>query len=136
MPRVHEDDREFGGRSSRDHVPGVLDVPRRVRDDELSLGGSEIPISDIDRDSLLTLGPKPVGQKCQVNVAFASTRTRLFDRLHLVFKDGFRIVQQAPNERALAVVDATGRRKPEEIHVQIARIGHARKWGAFAHDRP
>ena len=63
LARVDQDDRQVSRRGARDHVPGVLLVPRRVGDDEPPLGGREVAVGDVDRDALLALGTEPVGEQ-------------------------------------------------------------------------
>ena len=53
---IHQDDRQIRRGTTRDHIPGVLLVPRGVGDDELTVVRAEITVSHIDRDTLLTLG--------------------------------------------------------------------------------
>ena len=60
---VDEDQREVGGRRARHHVARVLNVAGRVGDDELALRRGEVAVGDVDRDALLALGPKAVGEQ-------------------------------------------------------------------------
>ena len=53
---IYEDDGQLGRGSARNHVAGVLNVPRRVGNDEFALGGAEIAVGDINGDFLLALG--------------------------------------------------------------------------------
>ena len=57
-----------GGRAGR-HVARVLLMPGRVGDDELALRRREVPIRDIDRDSLLAFGLQAVGEQREVDRA-------------------------------------------------------------------
>ena len=67
ISRVDEQDREVRRRGTRRHVPGVLFVPRRIREDELATGGGEIPVRDVDRDALFPLGAKAVGEQGEID---------------------------------------------------------------------
>ena len=69
---VEQDQRDVGRRGAGDHVPGVLDVARGVRDDELAARGREVAVGDVDRDALLALGAQAVGQQRQVRVVVAA----------------------------------------------------------------
>ncbi len=44
-PRVDQDDGDVGRRSAGRHVARVLHVPRRIGDDEFTLGGREIAVA-------------------------------------------------------------------------------------------
>ncbi len=99
-----------------DHVAGVLDVARGVGDDELALRGGEVAVGDVDRDALLALGPQAVGEQRQVRVLVAPVAAGALDRLELVLEDRLRVVEQATDERALAVVDRAGGREPQHLH--------------------
>jgi len=81
-------------------------VPRGVGDDELALGRGEVPVSDVDGDALLAFGLEPVGEQREVRILVTAIRRGLLHRCELVFEDGFRVEQQAPDQRGLAVVDA------------------------------
>jgi len=97
-----------GGRGARHHVAGVLLVARRVGDDELSLVGGEEAIGDVDRDALLALRGEAVDEQREVEV-LALRAVLLRVGLHcgeLVLEEHLRFVQQAADQRALAVVDA------------------------------
>ena len=63
VPRVDQNQGDVGGRRARDHVPRVLNVTRRVGDDELALVGREVAVGDVDGDALLALGLEAVGEQ-------------------------------------------------------------------------
>jgi hypothetical protein len=44
------------------------------------------------------------------------------DRLELVLEDRLRVVQQPPDERALAVVDRAGGGEAKEVHLEVALL--------------
>ena len=87
LARIHEKDGEVGGRCAGHHITGVLDVPRRVGDDELTLRCGKIAVGHVDGDALLALGTETVGEQRQVDVFVAALLGALFDRFELVFKD-------------------------------------------------
>ena len=106
LARVDQHDRQIGGRGAGDHVARVLLVPGGVGDDEPPLGGREVAVGDVDRDALLALGAQAVGQQRQVEeVAAHAALAGLLDVLQLVAEHLLGVVQQPPDQRALAVVD-------------------------------
>ncbi len=74
VARVHQDDGQFRGGGTGDHVPGVLHMARRVRQDEPPPGGGEVAVGDVDGDALLPLGAQPVGEQRQVGCLLAAGR--------------------------------------------------------------
>ena len=86
-----------------------------VGDDELAPGRGEIAVRDVDGDALLALGLEPVGEQRQVEVVLPALARGTCDRGELVLEYGARIVQQPPDQRALAVVHAA--RGDEAQHV-------------------
>ena len=112
---VEQDQRDVRRRGAGDHVPRVLDVARGVRDDELAARGREVAVGDVDRDALLALGAQAVGQQREVGVVVAAVAADLLDRRELVAEQRLGVVQQPPDERALAVVDRAGGREPEQL---------------------
>ena len=87
-----------------------------VGDDELPLRGGEVAVGDVDRDALLPLGPEPVGEQRQVDVLVAPGERGLLDGLELVLEDLLRVVEEAADERRLAVVDRAGCGETEQLH--------------------
>src|SRR5690606_38129787 len=85
-------------------------------DDERAPGGGEVAVGDVDGDALLALGPQAVGEQRQVGVGVAPLEAGALDRGELVFEDGLRVVEQAPDERRLAVVDAARGGEAEQFH--------------------
>ena len=114
---VDEDDRQLAGRRARDHVAGVLLVAGRVGDDELAPGRGEVPVGDVDGDALLALGLEPVGEQRQVEVlaGVADGGGVLLQRGEMILVDHLRVVQQPPDQRGLAVVDAAARQEPQQV---------------------
>ncbi len=121
LPRVDENDGQVRRRSARHHVARVLDVTRRVRDDELAPRRREVAVGDVDRDALFALGAQAVGEERQVRVLVAASTRHVFHVRELVLEDRFRVVEQAPDQGALAVVDAAARRKAQQFRARFHR---------------
>ena len=121
LARVDEDERAIGGGCARHHVARVLLVARRVGDDVLARVGREEAIGDVDRDALLALGGETVEQQRKVElVALCAHAARVdLERRQLVLEQELRLVQQAADQRALAVVDAAARDEPQEALVLV-----------------
>ena len=86
--------------------------PGRVGDDELAPRGREVAVRDVDRDALLALGGEAVGEEREIERLPAPLR-RALDRGELVGEDRLGVVEQAADQRALAVVDAAGGEEPQ-----------------------
>ncbi len=82
----------------------------------LRFGRGEVAIGDVDGYALLALGPEPVGEQRKVHVLVAPGHARALHGLELVLEDLFRVVEQAADERGLAVVDRTPGRKTQQLH--------------------
>ena len=160
LARVDQDHGQIGRRRARDHVARVALVPRRVRDDELALGGLEVAVGDVDRDALLALGAQPVGEQRQIErvLAVASLGGRA-QGLELVGEDLLGVEQEPPDQGALAVVHRAGDDQPQQrarlrlvgqrrrrlprnagAHVADGSVGHGCRgliaaWGVMAADR-
>ena len=78
-------------------------------------GRREVAVGDVDGDALLALGPQAVGEQGQVGVV-APCDAGALHRLQLVLEDGLRVVEQAPDEGGLAVVDGAGRGESQQLH--------------------
>jgi hypothetical protein len=107
---VDEHDGQVGGRGAGDHVARVLDVAGRVGQDELAPRRREVAVGDVDRDALLALGPQAVGQPGQVERPVDPVQVG-----ELVGQDRLRVVQEAPDQRRLAVVDGAGGRQAQQL---------------------
>ncbi|KPB96097.1 Uncharacterized protein AC506_1647 [Pseudomonas syringae pv. maculicola str. M6] len=126
VTRIHQNDRQITGRRTGRHVAGVLLMARRIGNDELALGRGEIAISDINRDALLPLGLQAVHEQRQIDVI--ARGAGLFrvtgDGFQVIFVDHLGVVQQTPDQRALAVVDvATGKKAQHFLAFVLAQIG-------------
>jgi hypothetical protein len=95
-------------------------VPGRVGDDEAALAGGEEPVGDVDGDRLLALGLQAVEEQRVVEPArlgAEAPRVRC-EREPLVLEDRARLVQQPPDQRRLAIVDAAARDEPQQRRAQ------------------
>ncbi len=117
---VDQNDHQVGRARGGHHVASVLLMPRRVADDELAPGRGEIAVGHVDGDALLALGLQAVGQQRQVDSGHAALLAGPGDRRELVLEDRFRVMQQTPDQRALAVVHAAGGDEAEELDC----VGH------------
>ena len=115
LARVDQHDRQVGGRGAGDHVARVLLVAGRVGDDEAALRGREVAVGDVDRDALLALRAQAVGQQRQVEEVVAHPLAGLLDVLQLVGEHLLGVVQQPPDQRALAVVDRAGGGEAQQL---------------------
>ncbi len=82
----------------------------------LRVGRGEVAVGDVDGDALLTLGPQAVGEQREVGVVLAAVAADPLDRLDLVLEDRLGVVEQPPDQRALAVVHRAGGGEPENVH--------------------
>ena len=128
LARVDQDHRELGGRRAGDHVARVLLVARRVGDDELAALGREEPVGDVDGDALLALGGEAVDEQREVELAaLGADLLRVgLERGEVVLEHELRVVEQPPDERALAVVDAAAGDEAQHGLVLVDRRGTPR----------
>src|SRR6266702_3723847 len=117
IARVNENHREIGSGGPGHHVPGVLNVARCVGDDELAPRGGEVPVGDVDRDPLLPLGPQAVGEQGKVGVLLTAVAAGALHGRELVLEDRLGVVEEPPDEGALAVVHRAGRRESQDVGV-------------------
>ena len=97
---VQQNDGQLRRRSAGGHVARVLLVAGRVGQNEFALGRREIAVGDVDGDALLAFGAQAVGEQRKIDFAAAD------GRFQLIFVGAARVVQQPPDQRGLAVVDA------------------------------
>ncbi len=105
-------EREVCGRRARHHVPGVLHVTGSVGDDELAARRREVAIRHVDGDALFAFGAQTVGEEREVHALLAAQHGGVLQRFEGVLEDLLRVIEQAADERRLAVVDGSGRREP------------------------
>ncbi|RMV89929.1 hypothetical protein ALP03_102740 [Pseudomonas amygdali pv. tabaci] len=126
IARVHQNDRQVTGRSAGGHVTGVLLMARCIGNDELALGRGEISIGNIDSDALLPLGLQTIHQQRQIDVIAGGAGLLRVpgDGFKVIFIDHLRVMQQTPDQRALAVIDvATGKKAQHFLAFVLAQIG-------------
>ena len=79
----------------------------------------EVAVGDVDRDALLALGAQAVGEQREVDVRRRRAALGgLRDLLELVLEDRLGVVEQAADQRGLAVVDRAGGGEAQ----QLARV--------------
>ena len=119
-PRLGKDalarvDQQQGGirlRCAGGHVARVLLVARTVGDDKLALVGFEEAPGDVDRDALLALGHEPVEQQREVEIALRHTAFAVIEQAReLVLVDAVGVVEDSPEQRGFAVIDAAARQQ-------------------------
>ncbi len=123
---IDQDDRQVAGRGTGSHVAGVLLMAGRVGDDELALGGAEVAVRHIDSDALLALGLQAIDQQRQVDVvARGADFLRVAgDGLQVILVDHLGVVQQAPDQGALAVIDvAAGKEAQQFLAFVLPQVG-------------
>ena len=86
----------------------------------LRLRRREVAIGDVDGDALLALGAQAVGEQREIDLARRGGAFA-FDRPHLVFVDRLRVVEQAADQRRLAVVHAARGREAQQILLAFLR---------------
>ena len=91
-------------------------MPGRVRDDELAPRGREVAVRDVDGDALFALGLQAVGQQREIDMPVrGAIDAALLHRGKLVFVHALGVVQQAADQRRLAVVHAAGRGEAQHL---------------------
>ena len=65
---IHEDEGKVGGRSTGNHVSGVLYVSWGICNDEFTLWRSEVAVGNINGDALLAFVFKAVCEEAEVDV--------------------------------------------------------------------
>ncbi|MCY1523055.1 hypothetical protein D9M68_579380 [compost metagenome] len=114
---VDQDDGQVAGGRAGGHVAGVLLMAGGVGDDELALGGAEVAVRHVDGDALLALGLQAVDQQRQVDVVTGGADFLRIagDGFQMVFVDHLGVVQQAPDQGALAVVDVAAGEEAQQF---------------------
>src|SRR5205807_1514316 len=97
------------------HVSRVLLMAGRVRNDELSPRRAEIPVSDVNRDALLTLGTQAIREQRKIDRLTRSIHGTLFHRRELVLVDRLAVMQKPSDQRGLAVIHAARRRESQQL---------------------
>ena len=71
MTRVHQNNGQIGCGSPRHHIAGVLYMPWRIGNYELTLGSGKITIGHIYGNALLTLRSQSVSQQGKIDFLIA-----------------------------------------------------------------
>ncbi len=96
-------------------------MPRRVGDDELALLAREEAISDVDGDALFALGREAVDEQSEIDL-LALRPVLLAVALQsreLVIEDLLGLVEQPPDQRRLAVVNAAAGDEAQQLLVLL-----------------
>src|SRR5260370_10216571 len=94
-------------------------MPRGGGDCEFAASSREVPVSDIDGDALLELGPQAIREQRKIDRPGGTVDAALLHRGELIFVDGFGIVQESPDKRRLAVVDAPRGGEAQKLGIQV-----------------
>ena len=121
--RIDQHHGGVGGRSAGGHVARVLLVARAIGDDELAAWRLEIAIGHVDGDALLALGLQAVDQQGEIGdfARRAPAPAVVRDGGKLVVEHLARVVQQAADQRALAVVDAAAGDEAQQVDLALLR---------------
>ena len=94
-----------------------------IGDDEFALVGREEAIGDVDGDALLALGGEAIDEKGEIDIVAlrADLLAVALQSGELVFEDLLGIVEQAPDQRALAVIDAAAGDEPQKLFALLRR---------------
>ena len=123
---VDQDDRQITSRCPGGHIAGVLLMAGGIGDDELTLGGAEIAVRHVDGDALLALGLQTIHQQRQVDVfTGGADLLRVFGNgFQMVFVDHLRVVQQAPNQGALTIINVAAGEKAQQLFaLMLCQVG-------------
>jgi hypothetical protein len=92
-------------------------VAGAIRDDELALRRREIAIRDIDGDALLALGGKAIDEQREIGhfARGAPAAAVVGHGGKLVVEHLARVVQQAADQRALAIVDRAAGDESQQV---------------------
>jgi len=114
---IHQDDRQIRRGTTRDHIPGVLLVPRGVGDDELTVVRAEIAVSHIDRDTLLTLGLQAIQQQSVVDMlaGVAHTLAVTLQGIQLILVYFLTIKQQSAYQGRFAIIHRAGGQESQQV---------------------
>ena len=114
---VDHQHRRLGARRARDHVLQELDVAGGVDDDVVARRALEEAARGVDRDALVLLVRERVQQE-RVLERLARALALALHRLQLSLRQRIRVGQQAPDHRALAVVDVA-----DDDDVEVFALG-------------
>ena len=79
IPRINQQNRDIGRRGTCRHIPCILDMTRRIRDNKLTFICRKESIGNINGDALLPLGSETVDQKGEIHfIALSTGLLRIF----------------------------------------------------------
>ena len=120
---VDEDHGQVAVGGAGGHVARVLFVPRRVGDDEFALAGGKVAVRHVNGDALLALGLQAVHQQRQIDAVAlrAGGFAVAAQGGELILVDHLRVVQQAADQGALAVVHAAAGEELQNLLALVPR---------------
>ncbi|GAB10532.1 hypothetical protein GOARA_058_00150 [Gordonia araii NBRC 100433] len=118
VPRVDQHDRDVGVRRTGERVARVALVSRGVGEDVAAVIGGEEPVRDVDRDALFAFAAQPVRERGQVKLPLV-----VGDRVDVIGRQAPGVVQDAADQRRLAVIDASDGCQAEELPVVGRPVG-------------
>ena len=104
LERVDDQNCAVGLRGAGDHVAQEFGVAGCVDQYDVARAGAEADLRGVDGDALVALGLQRV-QKKRPFERHAAPRTDGFQHFELAVRQAAGLVQQAPDERGLAVID-------------------------------
>ena len=102
--RVDDQHRAVGLRGAGDHVAQEFGVAGRVDQHDVARAGAEADLRGVDGDALVALGLQRVEQERPFE-RHAAPRADGFQHFELALGQAAGLVQQAPDQRRLAVID-------------------------------
>jgi hypothetical protein len=113
-------------------------MARRVGHDELAPLGLEVPVGDVDRDPLLALCLEAIEEQREVELAALGPDGLGVgcERRQLILEQQLGFVEQASDQSALAVIDASAGNEPQqplvledvELALELLRNDGAQKY--------
>ena len=93
-------------------------MPRGIGDDEATFGRREEAVGNVDGDALFALGLQSVNQQGEIqpltlSAKFSGVRPQSFQ---LILKNQFGVIEQAADQRRLAIIYAAAGDEPQGIH--------------------
>ncbi len=131
LARVDQHHREIGGRGSGRHVAGILLVTRRIGHNEGAPRRGKIAVGDVDGDALLAFGLQAIDQQSEIRFfaerAIAAAIAR--QRGQMVVQNEIGIIEQAADQRRLAVVDRAAGQKAQQALAGLSRSRRGLRFG-------
>ena len=128
--RVDDQHRAVGLRGAGDHVAQKFGVAGRVDQHDVARAGAETDLRGVDGDALVALGLQRVEQERPFK-RHAAPRADRFQHFQLALGQAAGLVQQASDQRRLAVVDMTD---DDDVDLRPRRaVGRCRQGGGDDH---